>query len=214
MNDLRRYDHLINYLYLPPIVASEFPESLALIYSAITVHHDYLEERRIAQLSEIAAVHLKYKLTADAVLVLAARKKSRMSPSARSWTNPGWAKVPSGEASDPRRIRRDRRTIGGWSPRSPQRPAAAPPVQPTQLHQLIKHPVQVHGGGSQVVASLPAPARRAKPVQVSLNRLRPSAPRSAPPPAPAAPGGAKAPAPPYRGPGWFDLLQNDRGDRI
>lgn len=64
VDDLRRYDHLINYLYLPPIVASEFPESLALIYSAVAVHHDYLEERRIAQLSEIAAVHLKYKLTA------------------------------------------------------------------------------------------------------------------------------------------------------
>jgi hypothetical protein len=64
LDDLRQYDHLINYLYLPPIVEAELPESLALIYSAITIHHDYLDERRIAQLSEVAASHLKYKLTA------------------------------------------------------------------------------------------------------------------------------------------------------
>jgi hypothetical protein len=62
--DLRTYDHLINYFYLPPIKEQEFPESLALIYSAITLHHDYLEERRIVQLSEAAAIHLKYKLAA------------------------------------------------------------------------------------------------------------------------------------------------------
>lgn len=62
--DLRTYDHLVNYLYLPPIEDHEFPESLALLYGAITIHHDYLEERRIAQLSEDAAVHLKFKLTA------------------------------------------------------------------------------------------------------------------------------------------------------
>lgn len=62
--DLRTYDHLINYLYLPAIEAQDFPESMALLYAAITVHHDYLEERRIAQLSEVAAIHLKYKLAA------------------------------------------------------------------------------------------------------------------------------------------------------
>jgi hypothetical protein len=64
IDDLRKYDHLINYFYLPEIASSGFPESLALIYSAITVHHDYLEERRVTQLAEPAAVHLKYKLTA------------------------------------------------------------------------------------------------------------------------------------------------------
>jgi hypothetical protein len=62
--DLRVHDHLVNYLYLPPIEEHDFPESLALLYGAITIHHDYLEERRIAQLSEAAAVHLKFKLTA------------------------------------------------------------------------------------------------------------------------------------------------------
>jgi hypothetical protein len=64
VGDLRGYDHLINYFYLPEIAESEFPESLALIYSAITLHHDYLEERRVTQLAEPAAVHLKYKLAA------------------------------------------------------------------------------------------------------------------------------------------------------
>jgi len=62
--DLRAYDHLVNYLYLPPIDEYEFPESLALLYGAITIHHDYLEERRIAQLSADAVVHLKFKLAA------------------------------------------------------------------------------------------------------------------------------------------------------
>jgi hypothetical protein len=64
VDDLRVYDHLINYFYLPPIESANLPESLALLYASITIHHDYLEERRIAQLSEAAAVHLKYKLTA------------------------------------------------------------------------------------------------------------------------------------------------------
>ncbi|HYQ77801.1 MAG TPA: hypothetical protein VEP91_01675 [Solirubrobacterales bacterium] len=64
LKDLQKYDHLANYLYLPPIEDHDFPASLALLYGAITIHHDYLEERRIAQLSAEAAVHLKFKLTA------------------------------------------------------------------------------------------------------------------------------------------------------
>ena len=59
VDDLRRRDHLVNYFYVPAIPAAALPESLALLYSAITVHHNYLEERRIAQLSKIAAVHLE-----------------------------------------------------------------------------------------------------------------------------------------------------------
>jgi hypothetical protein len=62
--DLRVYDHLVNYFYVPAIEEAKMPESLALLYSAITIHHDYLEDRRVAQLSEAAAIHLKYKLTA------------------------------------------------------------------------------------------------------------------------------------------------------
>jgi hypothetical protein len=63
LDDLRTYDHLANYFYLPPIPAAEMAESLALLYMPITLHHDYLEERRIAQLSVEAAVHLKRQLT-------------------------------------------------------------------------------------------------------------------------------------------------------
>lgn len=62
--DLRVYDHLVNYFYLPAIESAQMPESLALLYSSITIHHDYLEERRIGQLAAEAAIHLKYKLTA------------------------------------------------------------------------------------------------------------------------------------------------------
>lgn len=70
--DLRERDHLINYMYIPAIETAAMPESLALLYAVITVHHDYLEtaddedgeSRRIAQLSQPAAIHLKYKLTA------------------------------------------------------------------------------------------------------------------------------------------------------
>ena len=62
--DLRVYDHLVNYFYLPAIESADMPESLGLLYASITIHHDYLEERRIAQLAAPAAVHLKYKLTA------------------------------------------------------------------------------------------------------------------------------------------------------
>jgi hypothetical protein len=64
LDDLRTHDHLVNYFYLPAIEAAGMPESLALLYAGITLHHDYLEERRIAQLSVPAAIHLKYKLAA------------------------------------------------------------------------------------------------------------------------------------------------------
>jgi hypothetical protein len=62
--DLRVYDHLVNYFYLPAVEEQGMVESLALLYAGITIHHDYLAERRVTQLSEPAAIHLKYKLTA------------------------------------------------------------------------------------------------------------------------------------------------------
>ena len=64
IDDLRTHDHLINYFYLPPLPKDEMPESLALLYHSVTVHHDFLEGRRVAQLTEDAAIHLKYKLCA------------------------------------------------------------------------------------------------------------------------------------------------------
>jgi len=62
-DDLRRYDHLVNYLYLPALETVGLPESAALLYAPITVHHDYLKDRRVAQLSRSAAIHLKRQLT-------------------------------------------------------------------------------------------------------------------------------------------------------
>ncbi|HEX7060287.1 MAG TPA: hypothetical protein VF176_10600 [Solirubrobacterales bacterium] len=64
VDDLRVRDHLVNYFYVPAIEEAGLPESLALIYAPVTIHHDYLDDRRIAQLSEEAAIHLKYKLCA------------------------------------------------------------------------------------------------------------------------------------------------------
>src|SRR5438477_7649908 len=41
--DLRRFDHLINYMYLPPLDVDGFefsiPESVALLYMPIPLHH-------------------------------------------------------------------------------------------------------------------------------------------------------------------------------
>jgi hypothetical protein len=41
--DLRRFDHLINYMYLPPLEVEELdfsmPASVALLYMPVTLHH-------------------------------------------------------------------------------------------------------------------------------------------------------------------------------
>lgn len=63
IDDLRRYDHLVNYCYLPAI-PDLMPESMALLYTPVTLHHDLLNGCRVAQLSQIAAVHLKRQLAA------------------------------------------------------------------------------------------------------------------------------------------------------
>jgi hypothetical protein len=45
LDDLRRFDHLINYLYLPPLEVDELefsmPESVALLYMPVTLHHAF-----------------------------------------------------------------------------------------------------------------------------------------------------------------------------
>lgn len=64
VDDLRSHDHLVNYFYVPPIEEQGLPESLALLYTTTTIHHDYLEGHRITQLSEVGEIHLKYKLGA------------------------------------------------------------------------------------------------------------------------------------------------------
>ncbi len=64
--DLRRFDHLINYMYLPPLDVDEFefslPESVALLYMPVTLHHAFLEGNRVSQLAYRGAQQLQRKL--------------------------------------------------------------------------------------------------------------------------------------------------------
>jgi hypothetical protein len=66
LNDLRRLDHLINYMYLPPLEVEELefsiPESLAFLYMPVTVHHVFLEGQRVSQLAYRGAQQLQRKL--------------------------------------------------------------------------------------------------------------------------------------------------------
>ncbi len=66
LDDLRRFDHLINYIYLPPldVVELEFsmPESVALLYMPVTLHHAFLEGQRVTQLHYRGAQQLQRKL--------------------------------------------------------------------------------------------------------------------------------------------------------
>jgi hypothetical protein len=59
---LRKYDGLINYMYVPPDDDLELEESLALLYMPVTLHHAFIEGQRITQLAREAAKHL-HKLT-------------------------------------------------------------------------------------------------------------------------------------------------------
>jgi hypothetical protein len=65
-SDLRRFDHLINYMYLPPLEIDELefsmPESLALLYMPVTLHHAFLEGQRVSQLAYRGAQQLRRKL--------------------------------------------------------------------------------------------------------------------------------------------------------
>lgn len=64
--DLRRFDHLINYMYLPPLDADELefsmPESVALLYMPVTLHQAFLEGQRVSQLAYRGAQQLQRKL--------------------------------------------------------------------------------------------------------------------------------------------------------
>jgi hypothetical protein len=64
--DLRRFDHLVNYMYLPPLEFDELgfsmPESLALLYMPVTLHHAFLDGQRVSQLAYAGAQQLQRKL--------------------------------------------------------------------------------------------------------------------------------------------------------
>jgi hypothetical protein len=66
LGDLRRFDHLINYMYLPPHAVDELefsmPESVALLYMPVTLHHAFLEGQRVSQLAYRGAQQLQRKL--------------------------------------------------------------------------------------------------------------------------------------------------------
>ncbi len=55
-----RADRLRNYLYLP--AGPRWPESVALLYMPITMHHDVIADSRAAQLTGVAFWHLRVKL--------------------------------------------------------------------------------------------------------------------------------------------------------
>lgn len=66
LSDLRRFDHLINYMFLPPLEIEELdcsmPESVALLYMPVTLHHAFLEGNRLSQLAYRGAQQLQRKL--------------------------------------------------------------------------------------------------------------------------------------------------------
>jgi hypothetical protein len=66
VDDLRRFDHLINYMYLPPLEVDELefsmPESVALLYMPVTLHHTFLDGQRISHLAYRGAQQLQRKL--------------------------------------------------------------------------------------------------------------------------------------------------------
>ncbi len=66
VGDLRRFDHLINYMYLPPLEIEDLefsiPESVALLYMPVTLHHAFLEGNRVSQLAYRGAQQLQRKL--------------------------------------------------------------------------------------------------------------------------------------------------------
>jgi hypothetical protein len=59
LGDLRRFDHLINYMYLPSLEVDDLdfsmPESVALLCMPVTLHHAFLAARFAARLSRRSA---------------------------------------------------------------------------------------------------------------------------------------------------------------
>lgn len=48
---VRKYDRLINYMYLPVEEELGLPESLASLYMPVTLHHDFIDGQRVTQLA-------------------------------------------------------------------------------------------------------------------------------------------------------------------
>lgn len=68
-----RRDSLINYLYLPASEELGIPESLALLYMPVTLHHEMIAEARLAQMTYEASAQLQKKLAWHSTSVLLER---------------------------------------------------------------------------------------------------------------------------------------------
>lgn len=66
-------DSLINYMYMPAYPDADLPESLALLYMPVTLHHRMIADGRVAQLSYEAGCQLQKKLVWHASSVLLTR---------------------------------------------------------------------------------------------------------------------------------------------
>jgi len=59
---IRSYDSLNNYMYLSENRELEIPESVALLYMPVTLHHEIIADQRVTQLTKVAAQQLQRKL--------------------------------------------------------------------------------------------------------------------------------------------------------
>lgn len=59
---LRKYDGLVNYMYLPESPPLGLPESAALLYMTVILHHDMISSQRVTQLTYEGAQQLQRKL--------------------------------------------------------------------------------------------------------------------------------------------------------
>lgn len=60
---LRKYDSLINYMYIPRNDDLGLEESLAFLYMPVTLHHAFIDGQRVTQLTKEGAKQLHRKLT-------------------------------------------------------------------------------------------------------------------------------------------------------
>lgn len=60
--DIRHRDRFASYMYLPATEDGVLPESVALLYYTVTLHHAFLEGNRITQLAYEGARQLQRKL--------------------------------------------------------------------------------------------------------------------------------------------------------
>lgn len=58
----RKYDALMSYMYLPESSQLELPESAALLYMTVILHHDMIAGLRVTQLARDGAKQLQRKL--------------------------------------------------------------------------------------------------------------------------------------------------------